>query len=825
MTREWDDGEARRKRRPYDRRDRPRPSSDVLRREEELRRELRELRDDRRSLGRRGRSRSPLAASGRRRSPSPGSRHGWSPPSRSSRPASPRHQAPLPAATPRKYVPPHTATPSGPSAPASSASAAPGAGHLRGCQGLAKKKCRRGQLRGAAAATPALAPGGTIADGPVSGLPRPLCFNCGVAGHSQVNCVNPQCCYICKDLNHPALLCLDRLVTSELMMYGHGIEGLGFFHLEVLDVPPPSPSLQAIFMVVDEVASPEMIEAELNHLYRCQWDWAVTPTVGHISSVVFPDAISYGYATHSGQITLALNQLVVNISEPILDPKTVAILDTAWILVAGLPDIARSEAVIRQMSRILGKVVVVDELSLRKEEVVRVKVKCLDSSKLRATIRVFFNDQGFDLRIAPEPPNHVGRPRFSDDGPPGPTREPVVTTTTATTLALAAREMRRRARRTCAPALRLRHLLPRPREAAAARPRSSLAPLIRFSQSSPRTWRPCHPTEATLPASAWWCSRRPLLAPPPTSSLLSLGWGSLPSLPRIPLVLPRPSPRRPPLLVRWPPRRSCPRARACSCRPLRWTTHRRPRPLRPRRCPWWTRPPSSPPRRRLLHRLRPVSSASPGWWLTPRRCSSPLRWLRLRLPPPVASQPPPPRSAACSRRGRGRSSSSPVTASRRSSQLDAARPVGTPALPIHARAELQAAARNLEPGTPVVSSSAATCSFSALESVPLGHLAKVAADSAIIFRGEVAPTLVQIAAIQARELLDGKLAEAHASLLSPPVPSAHVVAAAPATRRRTGALPPLDAAEPRGRTRSSTSSLRAQSASRVLGSSSPPMAP
>ena len=67
------------------------------------------------------------------------------------------------------------------------------------------------------------------------------------------------------------------------------------------------------------------------------------------------------------------------------------------------------------MSKILGKVVVVDELSLRKEEEVRVKVKCLDSSKLRTMLRVFFNDDEYDLAICPEPPNHIGRPRFSDD--------------------------------------------------------------------------------------------------------------------------------------------------------------------------------------------------------------------------------------------------------------------------------------------------------------------------------------------------------------------------------------------------------------------------
>ena len=97
-----------------------------------------------------------------------------------------------------------------------------------------------------------------------------------------------------------------------------------------------------------------MIEAELNHLYRCQWDWVVTPTASHIFSVVFPDSVSYGYATRSGRITLALNQLVVEISEPVLDAQAVAILDTAWILISGLPDIARSEPVIRQMSRLLG---------------------------------------------------------------------------------------------------------------------------------------------------------------------------------------------------------------------------------------------------------------------------------------------------------------------------------------------------------------------------------------------------------------------------------------------------------------------------------------
>ena len=48
MTREWDDGEDRRKRRYDDRRDPPRPSPDAARRENELRHELRD-RESRRS--------------------------------------------------------------------------------------------------------------------------------------------------------------------------------------------------------------------------------------------------------------------------------------------------------------------------------------------------------------------------------------------------------------------------------------------------------------------------------------------------------------------------------------------------------------------------------------------------------------------------------------------------------------------------------------------------------------------------------------------------------------------------------------------------------
>ncbi|KAI4982257.1 hypothetical protein ZWY2020_022749 [Hordeum vulgare] len=47
----------------------------------------------------------------------------------------------------------------------------------------------------------------------------PSCFNCGLPSHFQVACPNPPTCYLYKDAGHPAILCPNRLVCEELMVY------------------------------------------------------------------------------------------------------------------------------------------------------------------------------------------------------------------------------------------------------------------------------------------------------------------------------------------------------------------------------------------------------------------------------------------------------------------------------------------------------------------------------------------------------------------------------------------------------------------------------
>ena len=114
----------------------------------------------------------------------------------------------------------------------------------------------------------------------------------------------------------------------------------------------------------------------------------------------------------------------------------------------------------------------------------------------------------------------------------------------------------------------------------------------------------------------------------------------------------------------------------------------------------------------------------------------------------------------------------------------------------------------------------ASISFSAIADVPLGHLALLATDSAIVFRGEKIPALEQIAAIKAKEILDGHLAAARAR-------KAAAAEAAVTPNPRPVGMGDRSAAVPdevRGRTRSRTAQLRRDlSASIAVGSSEDPL--
>ncbi|XP_044444571.1 uncharacterized protein [Triticum aestivum] len=421
MTRDARDGAPRPKRRAGGRDaaippEARRPSPEGSRREAELRDGLLRSKGsaeadtaDWRSS--RGRDHSPEAwrCRGRDRRPSP--RCSRSPPRSERAPASP----PPP---PRRYDPPRRQAQFPPSGPNNN-------NNRNGQGAFAKKKKKRGaQPQPGGPASSVTNP--TVVVAPPSTAAAVTCFNCGVAGHCQVDCPKPPACYLSKKTVHPAALCPVHQPRGTLGLFGYALDDLGFFQMDLPEARATPPMTALISVLDGRTASLAIIYEELCHLFNPDWDWEVTPISDREFTTISPDPVSLRYGTHRARLTLALNQLSVRISVPSVDPLAVATLSTVWVQIRGLPPPARDEGVLRGLSRLLGTYVAVDSASLPKGPAVRILIKSPDPSKLKTTIRMFFNDVGYDLRILVEGGTPTD-PLSPDDGgganpEPGPDR-------------------------------------------------------------------------------------------------------------------------------------------------------------------------------------------------------------------------------------------------------------------------------------------------------------------------------------------------------------------------------------------------------------------
>lgn len=147
-------------------------------------------------------------------------------------------------------------------------------------------------------------------------------------------------------------------------------------------------------------------------------------------------------------------------------------------------------------------------------------------------------------------------------------------------------------------------------------------------------------------------------------------------------------------------------------------------------------PPSSP------QLASPITCISPAPCLGSMVVSSRAAPAASGGPLPDSSAPRLPRA-----KGRQRSASSPATSARKSTRIGSASKLAGASPNAVEKALRRAVARNLDPGPsthPAVSSNFdVVCddAYSALAGVPLGHIAKIMADSAIVFRGEKGPAI------------------------------------------------------------------------------------
>ncbi|RLN07239.1 hypothetical protein C2845_PM11G16880 [Panicum miliaceum] len=228
------------------------------------------------------------------------------------------------------------------------------------------------------------------------------CFWCGKEGHHQATCTNPPFCYRCKDEGHIAAAC-PKSQGCSLNMRGFAIPGQGFYSLSIPGISDQKVvEFVGLLQVVSGEATVERIEEELKKMIDSKWNWKVRKVSESDYLAVFPSKEILNALSLSKGIEFSKNNISVNVSCSKLDPNASSSLQTGWVKISNIPQVARNVAAVKLIAELAGDVVAVDEVSLIREGPVRVKMNVRNLSSLRGFIEIFIGRTGYDIRFLAE---------------------------------------------------------------------------------------------------------------------------------------------------------------------------------------------------------------------------------------------------------------------------------------------------------------------------------------------------------------------------------------------------------------------------------------
>ncbi|CAN6309400.1 unnamed protein product [Urochloa humidicola] len=163
--------------------------------------------------------------------------------------------------------------------------------------------------------------------------------------------------------------------------------------------------------------SEEKMEEELRHLIDDKWQWKVKKIAEKEFLAAFPNMQILEAFSRSKGCRMGLYNTWATFSMTTRNPKSSSMLQTGWVQLYNIPDCARNVDATTLIAELAGDVVAVDEVSLIKEDLVRVKMQAREIDKIRGFIEIFINGEGFDVRFVPEQPR---RPISSHPQPPPP---------------------------------------------------------------------------------------------------------------------------------------------------------------------------------------------------------------------------------------------------------------------------------------------------------------------------------------------------------------------------------------------------------------------
>lgn len=177
-------------------------------------------------------------------------------------------------------------------------------------------------------------------------------------------------------------------------MLGFGIPGQGFYALNFPEAKIKTHQSTGLLTILEGEAFEEKVDKELRHLVKEKWDFKVKQIHLQEYLVVFPDKSSLETFTKLSEFQMSLFGLKGRIERTERDLETSSMLQTIWIKVHGVPDLAREVDQVKEIVSLVAEPLVVDELSLIKNEPVRVKGRCRNPKAIKGSIEIFFNGVG-----------------------------------------------------------------------------------------------------------------------------------------------------------------------------------------------------------------------------------------------------------------------------------------------------------------------------------------------------------------------------------------------------------------------------------------------
>jgi hypothetical protein len=205
------------------------------------------------------------------------------------------------------------------------------------------------------------------------------CYKCGRGGHQQASCTNPPMCYACKKSGHISSSCSDLFKDEGLKLCGLGMPGQVFhcMHIDVSEEEILKQPVIGVMSIESGVCTVNKIVDELKYLFEKHqlWDWKVKQVEQRKYLIEFPSKESRRELTRLKGFDFQTVTVRANVRETKRTIEAFAELHEVWVKAIGVPSIARTEKITRNLAYLVGDPLEVNAISLIRE-VVRVKVLC-----------------------------------------------------------------------------------------------------------------------------------------------------------------------------------------------------------------------------------------------------------------------------------------------------------------------------------------------------------------------------------------------------------------------------------------------------------------